>query len=445
MLTLLGICMIMCFMYLIMSKRLSAIVALILIPVIFALIGWGLGFFVDSLSHIELNHLGESMLEGIKKLAPTGVMLLFAIMYFALMIDSGLFDPIIKWILKIVKGDPLKITLGTVLLTVMVSLDGDGSTTYMICVAAMMPLYSRLGMNPLIMTCLMLLCSGVMNLTPWGGPTARAASALQVEASEVFIPMIPSMLIAIAWLFFLAYMYGKYERKRLGTIEFTDLSHADSISISKDPEAQRPHLRLFNAILTTVLMVSLMFSVMPMPILFMLGFCIAMVVNYPDVEMQKKRIATHADSVLAVVGVIFAAGVFTGILSGTGMVDAMSKQFVAIIPPSLGPFMAPITAVLSMPLTFFMSNDAFYFGVLPVLAESATHYGLLPVEIARASIVGQPIHLLSPLVPSTYLLCGLASVELADHQRFTLKWAFITCCVLMGSAMIFGVFPLMVS
>lgn len=445
MLTLLGICMIMCFMYLIMSKRLSAIVALILIPVIFALLGWGLGFFVDSLSHIELNHLGESMLEGIKKLAPTGVMLLFAIMYFALMIDSGLFDPIIKWILKIVKGDPLKITLGTVLLTVMVSLDGDGSTTYMICVAAMMPLYSRLGMNPLIMTCLMLLCSGVMNLTPWGGPTARAASALQVEASEVFIPMIPSMLIAIAWLFFLAYMYGKYERKRLGTIEFTDLSHADSISISKDPEAQRPHLRLFNAILTIVLMVSLMFSVMPMPILFMLGFCIAMVVNYPDVEMQKKRIATHADSVLAVIGVIFAAGVFTGILSGTGMVDAMSKQFVAIIPPSLGPFMAPITAVLSMPLTFFMSNDAFYFGVLPVLAESATHYGLLPVEIARASIVGQPIHLLSPLVPSTYLLCGLASVELADHQRFTLKWAFITCCVLMGSAMIFGVFPLMVS
>lgn len=445
MLTLLGICMIMCFMYLIMSKRLSAIVALILIPVIFALIGWGLGFFVDSLSHIELNHLGESMLEGIKKLAPTGVMLLFAIMYFALMIDSGLFDTIIKWILKIVKGDPLKITLGTVLLTVMVSLDGDGSTTYMICVAAMMPLYSRLGMNPLIMTCLMLLCSGVMNLTPWGGPTARAASALQVEASEVFIPMIPSMLIAIAWLFFLAYMYGKYERKRLGTIEFTDLSHADSISISKDPEAQRPHLRLFNAILTTVLMVSLMFSVMPMPILFMLGFCVAMVVNYPDVEMQKKRIATHADSVLAVVGVIFPAGVFTGILSGTGMVDAMSKQFVAIIPESMGPFMATITAVLSMPLTFFMSNDAFYFGVLPVLAESATHYGLLPVEIARASIVGQPIHLLSPLVPSTYLLCGLASVELADHQRFTLKWAFITCCVLMGSAMIFGVFPLMVS
>ncbi len=104
--------------------------------------------------------------------------------------------------------------------------------------------------------------------------------------------------------------------------------------------------------------------------------------------------------------------------------------------------MAPITGALSMPLTFFMSNDAFYFGVLPILAEAATQYGIEPVEIARASIIGQPIHLLSPLVPSTYLLCGLAAVEFADHQKFTLKWAFMTCCVLMGSALVFGVFPL---
>jgi CitMHS family citrate-Mg2+:H+ or citrate-Ca2+:H+ symporter len=294
-------------MYLIMSKRLSALVALILIPFLFAIIAWGLGFYFESLSHIQLAELGNTMLDGIKKLAPTGVMLLFAILYFALMIDTGLFDPSVRWILKKVKGDPLKITLGTVFLTLLVSLDGDGSTTYMICVAAMMPLYKRVGMNPLIMTCLMLLCSGVMNLTPWGGPTARAASALQVDASEVFIPMIPSMIVAAAWLFFLAYLYGMYERKRLGVIELVDISHADDISISKDPDAQRPHLRWFNGILTLLLMASLVKGILPMSILFMLGFCIALVVNYPCVNMQKKRIAMHADSVLAVVGVIFAA------------------------------------------------------------------------------------------------------------------------------------------
>jgi CitMHS family citrate-Mg2+:H+ or citrate-Ca2+:H+ symporter len=441
MLTILGLGMIMTFMYLIMSKKMSALIALISIPFLFSVLAWVLGFYFESLSHINITELGQTMLEGIKKLAPTGVMLLFAIMYFALMIDSGLFDPSVKWILRKVKGDPLRITMGTVFLTLVVSLDGDGSTTYMICVAAMLPLYKRLGMNPLVMTSLMLLTSGVMNLTPWGGPTARAASALQVDASEVFLPMIPSMAVAIVWLFFLAYLYGRYERKRLGVIEL-DISHGDQITISKDPEAQRPHLRWFNGILTVVLMASLVKGILPMPILFMLGFCIAMAVNYPNLDMQKKRIATHADSVLAVIGVIFAAGVFTGILTGTGMVEAMSKGFVSIIPDSLGPYMAPITALLSLPLTFFMSNDAFYFGVLPILAEAATHYGISPIEIARASIVGQPVHLLSPLVPSTYLLCGLAAVELADHQKFTIKWACITCAVLAASALIFGVFPL---
>lgn len=441
MLTILGLGMILCFMYLIMTRRLSALVALTLIPVLFALIAYGLGFFVDSLSHIEVHELGEMMLDGVKKLAPTGVMLLFAILYFAIMIDTGLFDPSVKWILRLVKGDPLKVTLGTITLTIIVSLDGDGSTTYMICVAAMLPLYKRLGMSPLVMACLMMLASGIMNLTPWGGPTARAASALHVDPSDVFVPMIIPMLFAIAWLYFVGYMYGRMERKRLGIMDL-DISHGDDIQISSNPEANRAHLRWFNALLTVVLMICLVKGVLPLPILFMIALAIALVVNYKDIDLQKSLVAHHAGSALNVVGIIFAAGIFTGILTGTGMVESMSKELVAIIPESMGPFLAPITAIISMPLTFFMSNDAFYYGVLPILSDAAAHYGITPVEMARASIVGQPVHLLSPLVPSTYLLCGLAGIELGQHQKFAIKWAIVTCLVMLVAALAFGIFPL---
>lgn len=441
MLTLLGLGMIICFMYLIMSKRLSALVALTIIPILFALITYALSFFVDGLSGFHINELGDMMLDGIKKLAPTGVMLLFAILYFAIMIDTGLFDPSVKWILKMVKGDPLKVTLGTITLTLIVSLDGDGSTTYMICVAAMLPLYKRIGMSPLIMACLMMLASGIMNLTPWGGPTARAASALHVDPNDIFVPMILPMLFAIAWLYFLGFMYGRMERKRLGIVEL-DISHGDNIQISQEPEANRAHLRWFNGLLTLVLMICLVKSVLPSSILFMVALSIALIVNYPNLDMQKRLVANHSASALAVVGIIFAAGIFTGILSGTGMVDAMSKELVAIIPESMGPYLAPITAIISMPLTFFMSNDAFYFGVLPVLSEAAAHYGITPVEMARAAIVGQPVHLLSPLVPSTYLLCGLAGIGFGDHQKFTIKWAIITCLVMLVAAVVFGMFPL---
>jgi len=197
-----------------------------------------------------------------------------------------------------------------------------------------------------------------------------------------------------------------------------------------------------NFILTTVLLVLLVIGLMPIQILFMLAFAIAVMLNYPTLEEQKARISSHAGNVLAVTALIFAAGIFTGILSGTGMVDAMAKSLLAVIPPSFGPFLAVFTALVSLPFTFFMSNDAFYFGILPVIAQTAASYGITAEEIARASIVGQPFHLLSPLVPSVYLLVGLAKVDIGDHQRFAIKWGILVSLVLMAGGLLTGAFPL---
>jgi len=448
-LSIFGFAMVATFMALIMTRRLSPLVALIVVPIAFGLLaGFGGG-------------LGPMMLDGISKIAPTGVMLMFAILYFGVMIDSGLFDPLVGALLKVVDGDPVRIIVGTVVLATVVSLDGDGSTTYMITVAAMLPLYKRVGLNPLIMACLIMLSSGLMNITPWGGPTARAASALQVEPSAVFLPLVPAIAVAIVFVLGLAWLYGRAERKRLGTLvlgapafaygeglagdlpvdEVVDAERGQ-LTVSSDPAARRPKLLWFNAALTFTLIVLLVLAVLPLPVLFMGAFCIAMVVNYPRMDAQRARVAAHASNILAVVSLIFAAGVFTGILNGTGMVEAMSRGLLAVIPPSLGPYMAPITALISLPMTFFISNDAFYFGMLPILAETASHYGVTHQQIASASLIGQPMHLLSPLVPSTYLLVNLAGVEFAEHQKFTARWALATCLVLLAAALAVGAFPL---
>jgi CitMHS family citrate-Mg2+:H+ or citrate-Ca2+:H+ symporter len=213
------------------------------------------------------------------------------------------------------------------------------------------------------------------------------------------------------------------------------------ITVSTDPAACRPKLFLANAVLTAGLLTVLVLGLMPLSVLFMCAFALAALINYPRMEDLKARIASHAPNVLAMVSLVFAAGVFTGILSGTGMVEAMPKSLLALIPPSMGPYMAPITAALSLPMTFFISNDAFYFGVLPVLAEAGSHYGISKEAIGSASLIGQPIHLLSPLVPSTYLLVSLSGVEFGDHQKFTLRWAVATCFVLFLGAILCGVFP----
>jgi citrate-Mg2+:H+ or citrate-Ca2+:H+ symporter, CitMHS family len=430
MLTFLGFAMVGTFMFLIMTKRLSPVVALIAVPVLFAFVG---GFGGAG--------IGGMMLEGIRELAPTGVMLMFAILYFGVMIDAGLFDPIVRFILRRAGNDPMKIVVGTAVLATLISLDGDGSTTYMMVCAAMLPLYRRLKLDALILTCVTMLASGVMNLTPWGGPLARAATALQVDPSEVFLAMVPVMVVGIAGVMFLAYVLGIRERVRLGALNApgSETSHA---VLELDSETCRPKLRWVNALLTLCLLGALFSASLPLPVLFMIAFSIAIVLNYPSAKEQRARVAAHSANVIAVVSLIFAAGIFTGILSGTGMVDAMSQSLLAVLPDSLGPFLAPITALLSLPFTFFISNDAFYYGVMPVLADAAQAHGISHVEMARASLIGQPVHLLSPLVPSTYLLVGLADVEFGDHQRYALKWTIGICLILMSASLLLGVFPL---
>jgi CitMHS family citrate-Mg2+:H+ or citrate-Ca2+:H+ symporter len=205
---------------------------------------------------------------------------------------------------------------------------------------------------------------------------------------------------------------------------------------------RRPQLRWFNALLTIALIAGLIVGLLPLPVLFMVAFAIAIVVNYPQLPEQRARIAAHAGNVIAVVALIFAAGVFTGILSNSGMVKAMSDSLLQVVPQSWAPSLAVITALASMPFTFFISNDAFYFGVLPIVAEVAGSAGIDPVEMARASLIGQPIHLLSPLVASTYLLVGLAGVDFGDHQRFTLMWAALICLLMLVASIALGLFPL---
>ncbi len=422
MLTLLSYAMIACFMYLIMSKRLSPLAALLLVPVAFACLG---GF---------AGGLGAMMFDGVKMLAPTGIMLTFAILYFCMMTDAGLFNPLVKLILKAVKGDPRKIVIGTAVLGLCVGLDGDGATTYIITTAALLPLYRRTGLRLQVMATVLLLTNGVMNILPWAGPFSRAASAMHVDITELFLGMLPIMAAGAAWVIFAAWYLGRLEYRRLGLISLDEREILEGMA----------HVRLgdwrfiFNALLTLGLISAMMLSLMPLPILFMLAFGLGLMVNFPSVKEQKAVIARHADNVMAVTLLIFAAGIFVGIMSGTGMIKAISESLIYVIPQWAGHFMSVITAFLSMPFTYVLTNDAFYFGILPILAETASHYGIDAKEMAIASLIGQPVHLLSPLVASTYLLCGLLDLDYADNQRVSLKWTVGTAAVMLLAALALG-------
>lgn len=469
MLVLLGFAMIAVFMALIMTKKLTPVLALIIVPTVFGLFaGAGLG-------------IGDMVLTSMKSMASTAALLMFAIVYFGLMIDVGLFDPLVKFILRKLGNDPAKVVLGTALLAAAVSLDGDGSTTFILTTAAMLPVYLRLGLSPVVLTCVAGLANGTMNILPWGGPTARAAAALKIDVNDVFVPMIPSLLAGLVLVFLFAWQLGLRERRRLvaerpevwglggsggaaavagggkrttpgGSLAIADTPSPVATLVDDDSMAGtaldptrptlRPKLFWFNLTLTVGIMVLLIANILPLPYVFMVGAAVALVVNFPRVKDQAAQLVAHAPSVVAVVSMVIAASVLTGVLTGkingTTIVQEMSSWLVSIIPSDAGPFMAVITGILSIPMTFFMSNDAFYFGVLPILSETADHYGVGAPEMARASITGQPFHLQSPLVPAILLLVSLANVELGDHHKLVLWRTAVISLAMLGVGVLIG-------
>jgi len=425
MLALFGFATIALFLLLIITKRLSVITALVLVPLIMGLLA---GF-----SPVEL---GKMILDGIRQVAPTGILLMFAVLYFATMLDAGLFDPIIAAILRSVQGDPLKVIVGTAVLTMIVHLDGDGTATFMIVMSAFLPIYRRLKINRLVLPGIVALSVGPLHLVPWSGTSARAISTLKTDATQLFNPNLPAIVAGIAWVLVVAYWFGLRERKRLGV---TELNYHPQESLSEAERAlRRPKLFWVNALLTIGLIISLMKGWVPAPALFLVAAIIVLLINYPKLPEQQQVLRRHGNNIFLVSSMIFAAGVFSGILGGTKMIEAMATTLVSLIPAEHANWLPTLTAVTSLPASLLFTPDAYYFGVVPILSQTATQFGLDPLQIGRAALLGQmtvgfPV---SPLTASTFLLVGLAEVDLGDHQKFTLKWAFGTTLVMTAAALL---------
>lgn len=427
MIAILGFCTIAVFLILILTKRLSVITALVLVPVVFGLLG---GF--------NPKELGEMMLAGIKQVAPTGIMLVFAVLYFAVMLDAGLFDPVVAFIIRSVKGDPLKVVVGTAILTMIVHLDGDGTATFMIVLSAFLPIYKELKMSRLLLAGIVALSVGPLHLVPWSGTSARAISTLNSTAAEIFNPNVPAIIGGIVWVLVVAYIFGMRERKRLGIVDF-DYNHHSSLTDAQKL-FRRPKLVWLNALMTVSLIIILMKGWLPTPVLFVVANVIALLINYPALKDQQTILKSHGSNIFLVSSMIFAAGIFSGILTGTKMIEGMASSLVSLIPEHHANLLPLLTAVTSMPSSMLFTPDAYYFGVVPVLSQTAQHYNIDQLEIGRAALLGQMTvgFPLSPLTASTFLLIGLCEVELGDHQKFIFKWAFGTTIVMTIVALLTG-------
>jgi CitMHS family citrate-Mg2+:H+ or citrate-Ca2+:H+ symporter len=185
---------------------------------------------------------------------------------------------------------------------------------------------------------------------------------------------------------------------------------------------------------------ALVVEVLPLPVVFLIASAVALVVNFPAARDQQERLTAHGSSAMVMVTTVLAAGLFAGVMTKTGMLTAMARDVVGALPSFVLEHLAVGVAVASMPLSLAFDPDSFYFGVLPVLSTAAETAGGSGLDVARAALLGQmttgfPV---SPLTPATFLLVGLAQVDLADHQRRTIPYAFGVTLVMTMAALATG-------
>lgn len=459
MLSLMGFLTIGVILALLLANRVAAVVALAGVPIVGALVA---GF--------SPSEIGEFAGDGLGGVVGVTTMFVFAIVYFGLMRDAGMFDPVIRRFVAFAGNAPATVCIATTALAMAAHLDGAGATTFLITIPAMLPIFDRLGMRRLVLATCVGLGAGVMNLLPWGGPTARAATTADVPVNELWVPLIPAQIAGMVAALAIAWFLGRRERIRLmreSTVEVaaaatagaggsagwreghrndraepaTGATGSDELS---GTDLRKPRLLWFNVVLTVAVIACLIAGVAPPEILFLAAVIVALVVNYPGLKQQTARIEAHAKGAMLMATTLLAAGVFLGILEGSGMIEAMAATAAGAVPSGAAPALPVIAGLLGVPLSLLFGPDAYYFGVLPVLIGVGEQFGVSGVAIAQASLLGEetvgfPI---SPLTGAFYLLVGLSGVEIGKHIRHLIGWAWLVSVVMLAVALATGAIPL---
>lgn len=433
MIALVGFIMIALIVVLLLKGKMSPIVVLALIPTVAALI----------LGHNSKDVAGF-IKEGIGTTTSNGILFIFSVIYFGVMSDTGMFDVIVNFLVKRAGNNVIAVTVATALIATIAHLDGTTATTVLITIPALYPVYKRMNIDSKILLCLTGACMGVMNLLPWGGPVARAATVLAMDANELWHVLIPIQIVGFFINIGVAVLLGMFAvRHGAGSGKGEEIE-VDQKAKDEEAALRRPKLLVFNLLLTVGLIAILSVGYITSYVAFLLALGLALAVNYPDLKMQDKLIKKHASAALMISATLFAAGAMVGIFDGTGMLTDMANAIMGIIPGFLGRFIHIIFGILALPLGLCIGTDAYFYGIMPLVMQVGETYGVASLSTALTMVIGKNLALMvSPLVPATYLAIGLTNTELKDHMKFSIPvyWAMSIVMLLVG--IVFTIIPIL--
>lgn len=438
MLAVIGILMVVVIIYCLMQSKATPAVVFILVPIIAAFLA---GFSFDQISGF--------IKSGVTTTWSIAVLFIFSIVYFGVMSDVGMFDPLVNYLTEKAGANVIMVTVATALIATISHLDGALATTLLITVPAMLPIYKKLNIRPVVLLVIIGAAMSIMNLLPWGGPVARTAAITKMDVNLLWQSLIPLQIVGLIVVIAFAAVMGIMEKRRGAGLKAGATLEDGSEGMTAeelDPKVlalKRPKLVWFNILLTVGVIALLCLTKVPLYGAFMIGLALALLVNYPKASDQAARIKAHAAEALSVPAILLASGIFLGVLSGTKMLTAMATAIINVIPAFVGPYLHIVLGIFSVPIGMLLGTDSFFFGLVPLAIGVGSQYGIEPTNMAKAMLIGKNFGVLvTPHAATTYLAIGLAGIDIKELLRFCtpLLWLVgiisLACAVVMGIVVI---------
>ena len=435
MLTLIGVFIIVTIVVLLLTGKVNPILAMSIIPLI--------GAFIAGFTPSEISTFFES---GITKVTKVAVMFLFAILFFSILKELHVFDPLIKKMVAITRGNIVVVAIVTALIAAVVHLDGSGAATFLIIIPALLPLYRKLGMSPYLMLLLMAGSMGIMNMVPWGGPLGRASAVTGVDASVLWQSIIPVQVIGILGMVGVAVIMGLREKRRIAAAHLMGTTPFEQDCILTDfpddsDETIKPKKLWLNVSLIIAAIICLAFGLFSAPYVFMIALSLVLFINFPNPKERMQAISRHAPQALTMVAIIFSAGAFLGIMTESGMLKSIAVDLIQILPSAWVGGLHIFVGILGVPMDIFTSTDAYYFALLPIVQEVTATSGVAPNSVVYAMAIGNNVGtFVSPFSPATWLAMGLAGTEMGKHLRYSFGWLWLFSWFLLAVGYALGLY-----
>lgn len=413
---------------LLVRRKAVPMVILIVVPIVSGL-----------LCGYNMSELSDLAFKGIGSMIKTFVMIMFSITFFSTMMDNGVFDVVINYILKRIHLNVWSVMLLTGVISCLTHLDGSAVTTYIITFSLMIPLFKKFNMRMTTLLGIGVLFSGVMNMVPWGGPTLRFASVIQMDVMQFYLRGLPTQIFGLVVCFAITlFMAWREVKNGAGLKEDETVNKGDMLVEDRSGGNRRRFIA--NCVLIVVVIgMMLENKIIPVPgFVLMIGTVIAFFINYPTMKQQQDKLIEFSPNILGIAFTLIGAGTMVGIFKGTGMINEMAVTLANLLPHSIGKYTHIIVAAFSAPILMSIDIDTYAFGIMPVLIGLGEQFGTEPVNVATAFLLTSASCVLQPYTASTWVGIGCMNTDLTTYWKASVKFIWLTVVLMLVFGIITG-------